>query len=175
MLSLLLALMPSALQVPLRRLLGARIGKNARVRFGTILKADSVEIGPGASIGPFSFVRAKAFKAGERCQIKALTILKASIVTVGAYSRIGAMNIITSDLTKQSRFILGRQCLINPFCFIETGQGVVIGNNTGIGGRSMIFTHAVWADYLQGGQLAYGPVTIGDDVWIAWDCPTPGR
>ena len=165
---LLLALLPSMLQVPIRRLMGANIGKGAHVRFGTILYADKVDIGPNASIGPFTFIRARTFKAGAHCNIKPLTILKASHIDVGAYSHIGSTVIVTSELEKHSHFNLGDHSLINPFCFIESGEGVTIGNQTGIGGNSLIFTHASWADYLRGGHVAYGPVVIEDEVWITW-------
>jgi acetyltransferase-like isoleucine patch superfamily enzyme len=166
--SLLLAMLPSALHVGVRRLLGARIEAGARIRFGSILKADAIDIGRNARIGPFSFICAKTFRTGADSEIRPLTMLKAAHLEVGDYSHIGTGVIVNSELTKRSRFSIGRHSLINPFCFIEAGEGVIIGSQTGIGGRSMIFTHAVWADYLRGGMVAYGPVRIEDEVWIAW-------
>jgi len=148
--------------------MGAKIGKRARIGFGTLLYADKVEVGQNASIGPFSFIRARTFTAGASCRIRPFTVLRASEIDIGAYAHIGSTVIVTSELSKRSRFTLGDHSLINPFCFIEVGEGVTIGSQTGIGGQTMIFTHAVWADYLRGGHVSYGPVVVEDEVWIAW-------
>ena len=162
------ALFPAWIQTPLRRLFGARVDATARVRFGTILYADEIEIGSHANIGPFALIRARRFVAGAYAEIRPFSLLRATSIIVGSHAHIASTVVVSSELTARSRFALGDHSRLGPFCWIEPGEGIDIGKQTGIGGHTLIFTHAVWADYLNGGQVVYGPVKIEDDVWIAW-------
>jgi hypothetical protein len=44
----------------------------------------------------------------------------------------------------------------------------VIGDDTGIGGHCLIFTHGVWLSGLEGYPVNYAPVTLGNSVWLPW-------
>lgn len=41
-----------------------------------------------------------------------------------------------------------------------------IGDNCGIGADVMIWTHGAWLDITQGFPSDFGPVKIGDNVWL---------
>lgn len=164
----LLALLPSFLQVPLRRLLGQSIGKGSKVKFGTILKSAKVEIGNNCIIGPFSFVRAQEIAIGEGSVIKPLSYVSTRIVKLGKYVHIAPLAAITSEFAEDSKFEAGDHSRIFPFCWIDTSHGVFLGNNVGVGGHSLIFTHGIWPDYIDGGPVAFGPVIIKDRVWLPW-------
>ena len=43
---------------------------------------------------------------------------------------------------------------------------MTIGDNTGIGGEVMIWTHGAWLDITQGFPADFGPVHIGRNVWL---------
>lgn len=45
---------------------------------------------------------------------------------------------------------------------------MTIGRHVGIGGHNLLFTHGAWSDYLLGGPMGYGPITIEDNVWLPW-------
>jgi hypothetical protein len=45
---------------------------------------------------------------------------------------------------------------------------VVIGDDTGIGGHCLIFTHGAWSNALDGYPVTYAPVTLGKSVWLPW-------
>lgn len=55
---------------------------------------------------------------------------------------------------------------------LDCTAGITIGKNVGIGGRSLLFTHGGWEQ--AGHKNKYGPITIKDNAWLAWDvkvCP----
>ncbi len=168
MLDYLLALCPSFLHVLVRRILGAKIGAGTRIGFGTILRAKTIDIGKNVSIGPFALLRANALVIGDRTQIKAFSACSAGDVRIGRYVYIASTAVIYSALTPRSRITVGDHCRFGPFCWIEPGEGIDIGNHVGIGGHALVFTHGVWADFLNGGPVSYGPVVLEDDAWLAW-------
>jgi len=168
MMNFLLALLPSALNVPLRRMMGARIGRGARICFGTLLAVRDVTIGEGASIGPFAVIRADSLEVGAHTQIKPLTLIKAREIRLGQYVHIAPTAVIAGDLTPTCRLQVGDHTRIFPFCWLEPGEGISLGNHVGIGGHTLIFTHGAWSDYLLGGPVSYGPVVIEDRVWLPW-------
>lgn len=159
---------PSFLNTWIRRLLGESIGHNVKINFGSFIKADSVEIGDGSVIGPFSIIIADSFKLGQFSTIKPLTLLSARILDLGSYIQISPFAIISGARTLRSKLLLGDHSRIFPFCWIDSGEGVSIGKNVGIGGHTLIFTHGVWSDMLAGGPVTYAPVRIEDDVWLPW-------
>jgi serine acetyltransferase len=49
---------------------------------------------------------------------------------------------------------------------INPSESVEIGNDVGIGGEVMIWTHGAWLDGTQGFPSDFGPVKIGNNVWL---------
>ena len=49
---------------------------------------------------------------------------------------------------------------------INPSEPVEIGDNCGIGADVMIWTHGAWLDITQGFPAEFGPVKIGDNVWL---------
>ncbi len=45
---------------------------------------------------------------------------------------------------------------------------MVIGDDTGIGGHCLIFTHGSWLSALEGYPVTFAPVTLGKSVWLPW-------
>jgi acetyltransferase-like isoleucine patch superfamily enzyme len=75
---------------------------------------------------------------------------------------------------------IGRGGCQNPEAIVTIGKGVgifentiinpnspiTIGDYTGIGAEVMIWTHGAWLDIMQGFPADFGPVTIGNNVWL---------
>jgi acetyltransferase-like isoleucine patch superfamily enzyme len=166
--AVLFALLPSWIGVPLRRLLGARIGKGARIRFGTVLAVRELELGEGARIGPCAFVRARSLAIGAHSNVNPLTVMKANEIRIGVGTRVASFAVVYGELMPSCRFTIGDHSSIANFAWLDAGEGITVGDQVGIGGHTFIFTHGSWSDYLEGSPWSYGPVVIEDRVWIAW-------
>src|SRR5213079_1659877 len=68
----------------------------------------------------------------------------------------------------ESRFELGSRTIILQLAFLNPTKPIVIGDDTGIGGHCLIFTHGVWLNALDGYPVNYEPVTLGKSVWLPW-------
>jgi acetyltransferase-like isoleucine patch superfamily enzyme len=159
---------PSFIQVPLRRLMGQKIGKGSKICIGSIVQAKSLSMGEYSTIGPFAFVKAEKIEMGNHTSIKSLSAISTRIIKLGNYVHIAPLIIISSEFTEFSIIEICDHSRLFPFCWIDTGNGVFIGENVGVGGHTLIFTHGVWPNYLNGGPVSYGPVKIKNNVWLPW-------
>lgn len=164
--SIILALLPSFLQVLVRRLLGQKIGKNSHIRWGSIVQCKSIRINENVTIGPFCYIKSEKLFVDDNSVVKPLSIISTRIVNLGKYVHIAPLSIINSEFTENSKLEVGDHSRIFPFCWLDTGEGITIGKQSGVGTHTLIYTHGTWADYLQGAPVAYGPVVIHDNVWI---------
>ena len=112
--------LPSFLRVFLLRMLGHKIGRNVRISILTILHAPKIEIGDDVRIGPFNII-----KCGDE-------------VKIGFSSRISFLVIIYG----RGSFRLGARSYVSVKTFIDTTGGVEIGDYSGTGPGTMIFSHA---------------------------------
>jgi acetyltransferase-like isoleucine patch superfamily enzyme len=123
----------------------------------------------------------KSVKFGDNVSIKCET------VTIGKYSRIGN-NVriqcreleIGEHLFMADGVEIGRGGCTGPNSTVKIGNGVgifentvinpseavEIGDNCGIGADVMIWTHGAWLDITKGFPSDFGPVKIGNDVWL---------
>jgi len=164
--SIFLALLPSFIHVNIRRILGSKIGKGSRIKIGTIIIADKLTLGENVKIGPFSYIKAEEILVGDNSIIKSLSIISTRIIKFGKYVHIAPLAIIMSEFTENSKISIGDHSRIFPYCWLDTGEGITIGKQSGVGTHSFIYTHGVWSDYLNGAPINYGPVVISDNVWI---------
>ena len=69
-----------------------------------------------------------------------------------------------------SKVKIGKNVGIFERTIINPSDKVTIGDNVGIGGEVMIWTHGAWLDITKGFPADFGPVTIGDNVWLPARC-----
>jgi hypothetical protein len=50
--------------------------------------------------------------------------------------------------------------------FINTARKVTIGNEVGLGAETKLLTHGAFLSYFEGYPVEFGPISIGNDVWI---------
>ena len=141
---LLSTFLPSFLRVLLLRMLGHKIGRNVHISILTILHAPKIEIGDDVRIGPFNIV-----KCGDE-------------VKIGFSSGISFLVIIYG----RGFFHLGARSYISVKTFIDTTGGVEIGDYTGTGPGTMIFSHAIFLPPTKGFPRVIKKTTIGNYVWL---------
>lgn len=160
--------MPSFLHVRIRRILGQKIGKNVRIKFLSLILSNDVYLDDGVCVGPLSVLISKKIIISKKSIIKPLSYINTGLLELGENVHIASFSVITGEHTINSYIKIGNHSRIFPFCWIDTGEGVEIGNHVGVGGHTLIFTHGVWSDYLDGGPVSYGKVLINDNVWLPW-------
>lgn len=63
---------------------------------------------------------------------------------------------------------MGRDSIIN------TARAVTIGDEVGLGTRTSLYTHGAYLSALDGFPVSFGPITIGNNVWLPGATVNPG-
>ena len=67
-----------------------------------------------------------------------------------------------------SRLIIGKNCSDHADDFHQPTKSITIGDDTGIGGDSLLFGHTSWLSRFEGYPVDFRPIEIGNSVSIAW-------
>lgn len=144
------------------------IGEGARLE-NVHVESDSFIVGKDSKINDSILLSNGSIEIGKLVQIKEDTVLKAFRgVKVGDRTIIDRGVVIAGLQSEQSYFEVGSRCVILHHSYINTAREVIIGNNVGIGGYCLIFTHGVWQNAFKGYPFQFGKVEIKDDVWLPW-------
>ena len=165
---LLFGLWPSFVKRSLYRLRGYRIGKGVSIGFGSVICGEEVAIGDHTEIGFFSFLRGKRIKLGKRISIGSATMIDTPIVKIGDGTKINEQVFVGGLQDPDSRITIGRNCQIMQMTFINPAKWITIGDDTGIGGDSLVFGHTTWLSKFEGYPADFKPIEIGSSVSIAW-------
>jgi len=143
-LSALSILLPSFVTCILFRLLGHKIGKNAKIPFLSYIYADEIKIGNDVDIRPLVFIRVNKLLIGNNSIISFGTQIKGE----------------KTFFTKGNNFI-GAHCLIN------CEEDVKIGFYSGFGPKCTVYTHGSFLPVTKGYPAKFEEVILEDYVWIA--------
>lgn len=161
--------LPSPLKVlAYRLLLGYRIGRGARFSFGGIVVGKSVAIGDHVEIGFLAIVQGKTISIGRHSSVGTMSYVSCETIEIGEDAKIREQVYVGGPQLPESRFALGSRTIILQLTSINPTKPVIIGDDTGIGGHCLIFTHGVWLSGLDGYPVTYEPVTLGRSVWLPW-------
>jgi len=161
--------MPSALKVwCYRHLLGYRIGRNVSLSLGAVVVASEVEIEDYVSIGFLTIVRGRRVKIGRHTQIGATSYLYCEAIEIGEDAKINEQVYVGGPMLPESLFRLGSRTIVMQMSFLNPTKPLIIGDDTGIGGHCLIFTHGSWLNVLDGYPVTFEPVTLGASVWLPW-------
>ena len=119
------------------------IGDNVNIH------CDSIKIGKFGRIGNNVNITCKNFEADEWLYI-------CDNVEVGR----GGCNSPNSNVKIGKHVGIFEGTIINP------SESIEIGDDVGIGGEVMIWTHGAWLDITRGFPSDFGPVKIGNRVWL---------
>jgi acetyltransferase-like isoleucine patch superfamily enzyme len=136
--------LPSFLRVFLLRILGHKIGRKVHISILTVLHAPKIEMGDNVRIGPLNII-----KCGDK-------------VKIGFSSQISFLVIIYG----RGSFHLGARSYVSVKTFIDTAGGVEIGDYSGTGPGTMIFSHASFLPPTKGFPRVIKKTTIGNYVWL---------
>jgi acetyltransferase-like isoleucine patch superfamily enzyme len=97
-----------------------------------------------------------------------MSYLSCRVIEIGEDAKIREQVYVGGPQLPESRFALGSRTIILQMTNINPTKPVVIGDDTGIGGHCLIFTHGAWLPNLEGYPVTYEPVTLGKSVWLPW-------
>jgi acetyltransferase-like isoleucine patch superfamily enzyme len=161
--------MPSALKVwTYRVLLGYKIGRHVKIAFGGVVIGREVSLGDHVEIGMLAIVQGRSITIGRHSSIGTMSYVSCERIEIGEDARIREQVYVGGPTLPESRFVLGSRTIILQLANINATKPVIIGDDTGIGGHCLIFTHGAWLNVLDGYQAAYEPVTLGKSVWLPW-------
>ena len=125
----------------------AKIGKNVEIR------CDRFRLGANSVIKDNCKITCTSFEAGEG-------LYMCEGVEVGRGGCYGP----NSKVTIGNNVGIFERTIINP------SEEVTVGDNVGIGAEVMIWTHGAWLDITEGFPADFGPVHIGENVWLPARC-----
>ena len=161
---ILIGLLPSFLKKIIYRIKGYKIGKNVSFAIGSVNFGKNVKIGDNSSFGLVSVVRAKNIHIGRHVTIGALTMIDTEKFIIGDDSRINEKVIVGGIKTPESILEIGKRSIIMEYSFINPTKPIYIGDDTGIGGHCLLFTHGSWLSQLDGFPVTYAPIKLGNRV-----------
>src|SRR5579864_7537898 len=161
--------MPSALKVfTYRTFLGYKIGRGVKIAFGGVVVGREVHLGDHVEIGLLAIVQGRSITIGRHSSVGTMSYVSCERIEIGEDARIREQVYVGGPQLPESRFALGDRTIVLQMAYINPTKPVVIGDDTGIGGHCLIFTHGVWLNVLDGYPMTYEPVTLGRGVWLPW-------
>jgi acetyltransferase-like isoleucine patch superfamily enzyme len=161
--------LPSPLKVwAYRTFRGYRIGKGVKLAFGAVVVGESVELADHVEIGLLAMVMGRTIRIGRHSSVGTMSYVACERIQIGEDARIREQVFVGGPQLPESSFTLGSRTIILQLASINPTKPVTIGDDTGIGGHCLIFTHGAWLNALDGYPVTYEPVTLGNSVWLPW-------
>jgi acetyltransferase-like isoleucine patch superfamily enzyme len=165
---LLIGMLPSVLKKMVYRIKGYSIGKNVSIAPGAVVIGKKVTIADGAKIGFFTIVRGREIYIGRFVKIGSMSVIDTEKIFIDEDARINEQVYIGGMKTPQSSLHLGKRTIIMQMSYINPTLPVTIGDDSGIGGHCLFFTHGSWNSQLEGFPVKFAPITLGKKVWLPW-------
>lgn len=164
----LLGALPSPLKIAYYRWRGAKIGRNVKIGFFSVILADEIQLGDGVRVGALSFIACRKLTLGNRVRIGSMVAIETNEVKIGHDSAVMEQVVIGGMRTPRSRISLGARVKVFPYSFLNPTEPITIEDDVGIGGANYLFTHGSWQPVIDGFPVAFGPITIRRGTWLPW-------
>jgi acetyltransferase-like isoleucine patch superfamily enzyme len=161
-------ILPSFLKILFYKAKGYKIGKNVSIGIGSVIIGKDVVLLEHSKIGHFTIIRAEDILIERYATIGSFSFIDSSSIRIGEDARINEQVIVGGMKTPESRLDLGKRTIIMEYSFINTTKPVIIGDDSGIGGHCLLFTHGSWLNQLEGFPVTFAPIKIGKNVWLPW-------
>ncbi len=165
---ILIGVWPSVIKKLIYRLAGYRIGKGVQLGFGSVICGQQVEVGDYVQIGFGTAIRGKSIRIGAHVQIGALTFIDTPHTEIGDGTKINEQVFVGGMQFPDSRFVVGRNCLIMQMSYINPCVSITIGDDSGVGVDCLLIGHASWQSKFEGYPVNFEPIVIGKSVALAW-------
>jgi acetyltransferase-like isoleucine patch superfamily enzyme len=150
---------------------GVTIGRQVSIKGGTIHLAQNTTIKSNNTINVVDKLEiGKHGTINEHCEISGRDITIGQELWMLPYVKIGG----GSAFEVHSKLCIGHYCHIGMYCFINTARPVYIGDEVGLGTRTMLYTHGAYSSVLKGFPVAFGEIHVGSYTWIPGAVVTPG-
>jgi acetyltransferase-like isoleucine patch superfamily enzyme len=134
------------------------------------IKGREIIIKSGATLTDCKIFSEGTVHVGCKTVIKEGTIINAfKSVSIGNGVIIDRDVFIGGMQSEKSAIEVGNDCVILYRSYLNTTRKISIGNNVGIGGYCLIFTHSAWQNVLNGNPYKFADVEIKDNAWLPWN------
>ena len=151
-----------------RTFLGYRVGRGVKFGPGSVVSGEDVQLGDFVEIGALAVVQGRTIRMAAHSSIGTMSYVSCRVIELGEDARIREQVYVGGPQLPESRFVLGARTIVLQMAYINPTKPVIIGDDTGIGGHTLIFTHGAWLNAYDGYPADYKPVTIGSSVWFPW-------
>lgn len=165
---MIIGLLPSFLKIFLYKIKGAKIGKNVTIGFGSVIVAEKIEIGDDTDIGFATIIRGREVKIGSHVKIGSMVFFDVEKIFIDDDAKINELVFAGGPMLPESYLKLGKRTIVMQMSFLNPTKPLIIGDDTGIGGHCLLFTHGSWQSQLDGYPVIFAPVTLGKNVWLPW-------
>ena len=165
---ILVGFLPNVLKKIFYRLKGYKVGKKVSLGLGSVIIGKDVRIGDYTSVGFLTIVRGTQINIGSHVTIGATAFLDTPYLEIGDGSRINEQVFVGGLQFPDSKLVIGKNCQIMQMSFLNPAKSIHIGDDTGIGGHSLIFGHSSWLSEFEGYPVEFAPIEIGKSVSLAW-------
>jgi acetyltransferase-like isoleucine patch superfamily enzyme len=163
-----IGILPSFLKRIFYKCCGHKIGATSSIGFGSVIIGEKVEIGDHTSIGFLTIIRGRKVQIGSHVNIGSMSFIDTHEIKIGDGAKINEQVFIGGMDSPESKFDLGKNTIVMQLTYINTAKPVTIGDDSGIGGHCIIFTHGSWLNIFEGYPAQFAPVNIGKSVWLPW-------
>jgi acetyltransferase-like isoleucine patch superfamily enzyme len=160
--------LPGFLKKFIYRTKGYKIAEGVKLSLGCVVIGKDVEIGKRSSIGFFTIIRANKIKIGRFVKIGAMSAIDTEHFSIDDDARINEQVYVGGTKSPDSALIMGKRTIIMQASYINPTKPIIIGDDSGIGGHCLLFTHGSWNSQLEGYPVKFAPITIGKKVWLPW-------
>jgi acetyltransferase-like isoleucine patch superfamily enzyme len=145
------------------------LGKNVKIEENVSIKGKRIVIGEGTVIRRGTTINVSEYlEIGKKSIIGENNRIRGRDIRTGRefYSNHSAEIGGGSGFEKRSKLTTGYWFHLGSYSMINTAMEVKIGNEVGMGRFTNIYTHGAYQSILKGFPVTFGPINIGNNVWM---------
>ena len=145
------------------------LGENVKIEENVFIKGKKIVIGEGTVIERGTTINVSEYlEIGKKSIIGENNRIRGRDIRTGRefYSNHSAEIGGGSCFEKTSKLTIGYWFHLGSYSMINTAMEVKIGNEVGMGRFSNIYTHGAYQSILKGFPVTFGPIKIGNNVWM---------